>query len=252
MTTINQAEAVRLGSQKASRVYLGSTLVWEQFKPTDYTGCKIWLDASSLNLTNGQAVAAWPNLAGTPNPTMLGTPAPTFQANALNVIMPVVRTTQGQGRYWFTGTGVDKDWTLIYVGRKWQLRGGRNVAAQDTAANLLVGFHATEMDVAYIEAWLTSSTTPVATTAWKLYSADSTSVAVARFFINGSLYASGSATPLKGWGGTLMMSGYTTAADVAVSQQADCEVAELIQFNRKLTDVERQKIEGYLKKKWGV
>lgn len=251
MTAINEADAVQIGAGKASRAYFGSTLVWQQFKPTDYTGLKVWLDASALSLANGAAVSTWPNLAGTPNPTLVGTPAPTFRTNALNTVMPVVRITQGQGRWRFAGTGVDKDWTLVYVGRNWNNSGGRIITARDTSANILVGFHATEMDMCYIEAWLTSSTSPAATTAWKLYSADSTSTAVARFFVNGSLYASGAATPAKGWGGTLCISGWNDVADVS-SQWASAEIAELVMYNRKLTDAERQKVEYYLRKKWGV
>ena len=172
MTAINHADGVSYGSQAASRVYAGSVLVWERFKPTDITGCKVWLDAASLGLANGAAVPAFTNLAGSPQPTVLGTPAPVFRTNMLNTSMPCVRITQGQGRYRFTGTGVDRDWTLIYVTRNWLLRGGRVVTALGTSANILVGYHATEMDVCYVEGWMTSSAMPRTTTQWRLYSAD--------------------------------------------------------------------------------
>ena len=83
--------------------------------------------------------------------------------------MPCVRITQGAGRYRFTGTGVDKDWTLIYVGRKWKATMGRVIAGLSTSTNILVGYHYAEWDQCYVEGWLTPQNT-TATTSWKLYS----------------------------------------------------------------------------------
>jgi hypothetical protein len=251
MTLLNDADRIYLGANLASNVYVGATRVWPKFRPTDLAGCTIWLDASSLKLADGAAVSAWPNLGAGPAPILLGSPAPTLRANALNT-KPVVRLTQGQGRYQFVGHSADKDYTLVYVGRRWQLSAGRVIAAQDTAANMLIGYHQNEMDMCYIEEWMTSSTSPTSTTEWKLYSADSTSTAVARFFVNGAWLASSSVTPPKSWGGTLMISGYTLDADVAVSQQADCEIAELALYDRKLVDTERAQVENYMRTKYAM
>jgi len=54
----------------------------------------------------------------------------------------------------------------------------------------------------------------------------------------------------KGFGGTLNISGYTNDGDVAVSQQADAEIAEIVVYNRKLNDVDRYRVERYLRIKW--
>jgi hypothetical protein len=250
MALLNIADRIYLGANLASNVYVGATRVWPNFRPTDLAGCTVWLDASSLKLTDGATVPTWPNLGAGPAPTLLGSPAPTFRANALNTDKPVVRITQGQGLYRLAGHSADKDYTLVYVGRRWKLSTGRVIAAQDTAANLLIGYHGNEMDVCYIEAWITPSASPSSTTAWRLYSADSTSTAVARFFVNGVLLASGTATPTKGWGGTLCINGYTNDADVALAQSTDCEIAELVLYDRKLSDAERQQVEDYLRTKW--
>jgi hypothetical protein len=250
MIALNQADKIYIGGVQASAVYAGATKVWPPFKPTDLSGCAIWMDASKLNLTNGAAVNTWTNLGSGSQPALQSSPAPTFRTNVLGLStnnMPVVRITQGQGRFrWLSGTGVNKDWTLIYVGRRWQLRGGRVVAAHSSVANLLVGYHGTEMDMCYVEGWLTSSTSPTSTTQWKMYSADSTLTTPARFFSNGVLLAIGVAPPANGWGGTLCMSGY----DDAASQESDAEFAELVMYNRLLSDVERQQIENYLRIKW--
>ena len=245
MTEISQASKIYIGGAQATKVYVGATQVWPQFRPTHLSGCRVWLDASKLGLAHGAAVSSWPNLGAGSQPTITGTPTPTYRTGALNSL-PVVRITKLQGKYRFAGTGVDKDWTLIYVGRKWRATVGRVVAASASAANILVGFHGAEWDQCYVEGWLTPSTT-TATTSWKLYSADSTVSDPARFYSNGTLLYSGAATPSLGWGGTLCLSGYD-----ADEQEADCEIAELVMYSRRLSAPERQQVEGYLRTKWNV
>lgn len=243
MTALNYAERIAIGGNQASAIYVGATKIWP-FVPTMLTGCCVWIDASKLALANGAAVSSWTNLGSGSQPTIAA--GATFRTGALNSL-PVVRITQGTGRMrWYSGTGVDKDWTLVYIGRRWQFRGGRIVAAYTTGANLLVGYHGNEMDQCFVEGWLTGQT-QTSTAQWRLYSADSTSSAVARFFSNGALLNSGTATPAKGWGGTLCISGY---ADDASGQEADCEIAELVMYNRKLSDNERAQVENYLRYKW--
>jgi hypothetical protein len=255
MAVVNHADAISIGSASASAVYVGATKVWPPpFRPTDIAGCAIWLDAASLGLANGAAVPSWPNRGSGPEPTLLGTPAPTFRLNALNG-RPVVRITNLQGRFVFSGSGVDKDYTLAFIARRYQLTPGRVIAANASVAtspNILWGFHGNEFDSAYVEGWF-NTPGPVggitSTQQWKLYSGDSTATGDSRLFSNGVFLGSHPTPPAtKGFAGTLCLSAYTDAGD----QQADCEVAEVIQYNRKLSDAERQQVESYLRVKWGM
>jgi hypothetical protein len=43
----------------------------------------------------------------------------------------------------------------------------------------------------------------------------------------------------------LNISGYANTEDTC-----DCEIAEVVLYNRKLSDSDRQTVEGYLRKKW--
>jgi hypothetical protein len=244
MTALNSADKVALGAAQASAVYLGATKVWPSFKPTDIANCVIWLDASKLGLTNGAAVNAWPNLGSASAPTINGSPNPTFRTNALNTIMPVVRLTGGSGRFEFTNTGADTAYTIIFVARRWSLKNGRVLAANGSMANILWGFWGTAFDCCYVQEWMSNGMT--ATTQWKLYSADAHPTTAPRFLINGVLAGTRSAPSPNGIGGTLVMAGY----DAARSEDADCEFAELVVYNRKLSDAERQQVEGYLRVKW--
>ena len=86
------------------------------------------------------------------------------------------------------------------------------------------------------------------TTAWKLYAGDCATPAVApRLFSDGALLGTHPTPPAAdGFGGTLNLSGYGTSTE----ETCDCEVAELVLYNRKLPDADRQTVEGYLREKW--
>jgi hypothetical protein len=257
MTAINYADRLFYNRQLVSRVYAGSTLVWPPWKPTDISSCLIWVDISqqSSGIANGGDITYLRNWTNGPTPVVMGNPPnPTLRTNALNTTMPVMRITQGQGRWRWTGLSLDKEYTVFVVGRRWQLRGGRILTALDTAANFLIGWHGNEFDSSYQEGWF-NTPGPVggitATTQWRLYSSDGSAASTSRLFSNGVLLGQHPTPPAsKGWGGTMNISGYTNSSDVAVSQQADCEIAELVVYNRKLTDIERQTVENYLRIKW--
>ena len=260
MTAINYADRLFYNRQLVSRVYAGSTLVWPPWKPTDISSCLIWVDISkqSSGIANGGDITYLRNWTNGPTPYIMGNPPnPTLRTNALNTTTPVMRITQGQGRWRWTGLNLDKEYTLFIVARRWQLRGGRILTALITAPttpNILHGWHGNEFDCAYQEGWFN---TPgplggvTSTTDWRLYSADSSAAGPARLFSSGFLLGQHPSPPAsKGFGGTLNLSGHTNDADVATSQQADCEVAELVVYNRKLSDAERQTVENYLLLKW--
>lgn len=149
------------------------------------------------------------------------------------------------GRFRFAGLSANKDYTIIFIARRWTLRAGRVIDA-NSPANVLFGFWSTLFDVCYAEGWITSTAQPLSSMQWKLYSGDSSAASVARLFSNGNLLASGTATPANGLQGTLNIGGF----DDASSEDADCEVAEVVMYNRKLSDAERQQVENYLRLKW--
>ena len=90
------------------------------------------------------------------------------------------------------------------------------------------------------------STTPQ-TTDWKMYSADGAGVGYApRLFSNGVLVSSLPSGAQYGFSGSLGLSG----RDATTTDTANADVAEVVLFNRKLSDVERQQVEAYLREKW--
>jgi hypothetical protein len=259
MTAINYADRLFYNRQLVDRVYAGSTLVWPPWKPTNLPGCEIWVDISrSANITNGGNVTHLVNWTGRPAPIATGNYVPpTFRTNALNTVMPVMRMTRAGQRWVWTGLNLDKEYTLFIVARRWQLTPGRILAAliTNTTSNILHGWHGNEFDCAYQEGWF-NTPGPVggvtSTTAWRLYSGDGTAAGTSRLFSSGFLLGQHPSPPAsKGFAGTMCISGYTMDYDDgATSQGADCEVAEVIVYNRKLSDADRQTVENYLNIKW--
>lgn len=65
--------------------------------PTTITGCKLWLKADVLVLSDGDPVATWPDSSGLGNDATQATSGnrPTFQTNEINTSLPVVRFDGG-------------------------------------------------------------------------------------------------------------------------------------------------------------
>jgi hypothetical protein len=254
-----QPNRLYLGTQVIDRAYMGSVKVWEGWTPKSVSGLKIWLDASQLALADGAAVSPWPNLAvGGAVGTMVGTPVPKISTNKLKG-QRLVRFTVSEGRLRITGSGCNLDFTLAYISRMLG-NAGRIVCAAYPDPNFLIGWWNGFMDVGYSstgafflpdgrKAW-DSEGTP---SPWILYSGDSQASPWApRMFRNGVLMSTGGpGTPgiNDGWGvsGTFNISGYHSADS---TETCDCEIAEVILYNRKISDSDRQAVENYLRNKW--
>lgn len=254
---LNTADKVTVGSQVASAVYAGVTKVWPSFSPLTLPGLNVWLDASQLALADGAGVSPWPDLSGKGNPGVVsGTPPPVVRANALNGLR-VVRFKPNEGRVRgntaLSVSGLPApgyNYTIVYVTRMVGPTVGRSFAGQYPPTNFLVGFHSSGQDAAYDSGWLGTAAGYVLPTAWKLYSMtashDGTTYNVG-FYKDGALIAS--AASGSGLQDRYHLSGY----DVAAAQETcDCEVAELVIYNRRLTDTDRQRVESYLKSKWAI
>lgn len=219
-------------------------------KPTIPTAnLTVWLDAASLSLADGAGVDPWPNLGSGSPGNITGTPAPTVRANALNG-KPVVRFTFDEGR--IRGTGLcpngSYDLTVIYVARMVGPHLGRCFTNTYPDKNYLVGMHTS------LDEWLFDNgagSTGVGWNAphpWKLYeNVSSETPRESRFFVNGidKGFTGSSAGHDTRWN----ISGYDAVGN---QETCDCEVAELITYDRPLSDTERIQVETYLKDKWGI
>ncbi len=250
---LNEADTVYVGGVAADRIYFGSTLVWElattqpEFSPDDIAGLEVWLDASQLPLADGAYVDTWPSLVG----SLVGANfnaapyRPVMRANGLNSL-PVVRFSPAGGLRW-PSTGLDLQWTVIYVGR--MVAGvGRVVSAGYPPSNIAFGYHGGLEDRFYIEGWFSVGQTQTAN--WKLYTGVGEGApgnAWVAIYNNGVLLQAQAVT--GGWKSTFHLNGYNPTGS---EETCECEIAEVLIYNRALLDAERIQAEGYLRAKWGL
>lgn len=247
MPLLNDADAAYMGTTKAKRIYRGSTLVWEDWNVATPGGLRIHLDAADY--TPG----SWPNrVASGATPTFVGTPLPIKADGVLNG-RPVVRFAFNEARLRLYGSGVTTNWTLAYVAR--MLPGpayGRILNGIYPPANILFGWWNGFQDVAYDNGFMDPNTqASVVPNVWKMYSADGSTLEgpqpMTRFFGDGVL--KGTWTSGQGWSGRLGINGYDPDN---IQETCNSEVAEVILYDKRLPDVDRQAVEAYLRTKWGL
>lgn len=217
------------------------------FDPLGLGGLAVWLDASALALADGAAVLAWPNAGSGPDTIVVGAPPATLRANAPNG-KPVVRMLQGAGRFRLGPMGVNRDYTLLYVGHLYSTATtGRMLSAgYPEGGNFLIGSWNGFSDVMYAGSFIGPQIPQTAD--WRLYSADSsTPENLPRFWSNGVPLGAFTIQATEAWGGLLSLNGYDWTG---VAETCDCEIAELLLYDRKLTDADRQDAEAYLYEKW--
>ena len=226
----------------------GPPQIWGDGGPPELdvlTGLAIWFDISQLDIAGGSTINPWPNLGSGDAGFMVGLPLPTVRNDALNGL-PVVRFFLQGGRLRMTGTGINRNYTVVYVARLWDSAiAGRILGATYPPNNVLFGWWNGMENAAYDNGFLVPDTKVPQTTDWIMYSADDDGVTGSRMFRDGQyLCEFGGAA---GFGGTLSISGYSPAG---AEETPDCEVAEVVMYDHKLSDLERQSVEDYLRAKW--
>jgi hypothetical protein len=239
-------------------LYKAGAQVWEPprvaaFDPTRIAGLEVWLDASQLALADGAAVTSWPDLSGAGHPgAIVGTPAPVVRANAVKG-QRVVRFKPNEGRVRgntdLVGALGPYNFTLVYVSRMVGPTVGRIQAGQYPEVNFLIGSHTSGQDCMYAEGWVRNADPWGALPApWRLYGGAASHNGAAydvRFYRDGVL--SGTAASGGGMGTHYNLSGYSVTG---TEETCDCEVAEMVIYDRKLSDAERVQVEDYLRGKW--
>lgn len=257
MPLLNTADKLYFRSAAPSSAYFGTTKVWPSFDPTRLTGLMAWLDATQI--TGGAITTAWPDLSGLGHHgTIVGTPVPSVRTNALNGL-PVVRFKPNEGRVRGNSALVAPlgpyNYTIVCVSRMVGPTVGRAYAGLYPESNFLIGFHSSGQDCMYAGGWIRNADGYIALPGpWKMYagagSHDGTTYVV-EFYIDGVLGGSGgSSTGATGSASSgYNISGYSATG---IEETCDCEVAEMVIYDHKLTTTERQQIESYLRAKWGL
>ena len=206
------------------------------FNPTLLPGCTLWLDAADpARITlSGSSVTTWGDKSGngtnattlSSNPTYssdsvvyngaqgLATTLPSSNAESGFIVASFTNVTNGNSMLCGPTSG----------GRQFRVQGGTIQTVRQGVANVLTSGSALANNTQYLLEYTNNATTLT-------------------HFLNGSTYASGAAQA------------YNTAVATNIGGPAESMVGslrEVVIFNRAVTLQERQQMEGYLARKWGL
>ena len=207
-----------------------------RFNPVDnISGCVVWTDASSLTSLSG----GWSNLApgNTYTVACTGTLVPAGR-NRLNTVTLTTSQT-----WTVSPTPSLSAYTLFWVGRQTGGTNGRVLEGQ--GYNMLYGYWGGYKKNLHLSYWLVGPYGYSSDTAWDMFSHSRTASGPYTFNWNGVSLGSGSSSTSNSMYGLSINAGDS-------GEKSDCEVAEILLYDRVLTSADIQQIEGYLGWKWGL
>lgn len=134
--------------------------------------------------------------------------------------------------------------TVIYVAR--QLGGANNRVLSAVANNWLLGFWSGAKNQAYYDGWVSPSGSPPSDTLPHIF----VGIVKGRGQ-NSEVWADG-VLVAGNQNGVAGPNGLAINAGAYPGEVSNCQIAELMVFNRDLSPGERQGMEAYLKSKWGI
>ncbi len=211
-------------------------------------GLQLWLDAAAIEgLSDDEAVLSWPDQSGLDHHADLLGGTPRYVAHGPNGA-PVVRF---DGDDWLATSHNFDDlsaYSIVSVARYTGGANGRVIASRDDR-NWLFGFHENQDEQWYAEGWIHKAGT--GNTQWHLHAGTITGAADPRasFWKDGRLLTAGHGgssnttyqpgrLELGGWQGT--------------SQMSKCEVAEILIYDRALSNDDLDVVGAYLSEKYGL
>ena len=205
------------------------------------SGLVLWTKADAGVKLVGSNVIQWSDISG--NGNHFTSPAsgnrPTVVSNAING-HPVLRFNTAQ--YMWNSQNFSNPYTILTIAK---MNNGTDRRLISSTQNWLMGHWSGSQDVMYASGWVggvSSGATPDNLT--HMYGATCNGTTTTFYDYGSQIRASNVNLNI----GQLRLNGYGTGS----SETSDCDVAEVIVYNRVLSASERQKVEGYLAYKYNL
>lgn len=213
-------------------------------EPDSLTGLALWLKADAINgYSDGQALPSWNDSSGN-NRTFTqanGSQQPAYKTSIING-KPVVRFTAASSQTMTNATNFSTPSTVIYLSRQ---TGGANARIlSGLANNWLLGYHGGYKRQAYFNGWVSLIHESLTDTNWHVY-ASTHNGTISQAYEDGNLFASGP-------NGIQGPNGLALVGSSGTSEFSNADIAEVIVYNRVLSETERKKIERYLVHKYNL
>lgn len=226
--------------------------------PIDLDGCLLWLDGFTLNnLPDGSSITKWNSSASSIyNYFMSG--GAILNKTGLNG-KPVLRFDATRGMSLSSNLKMTA-YTLFFVSRQ---MGGSNARVFIGNGNKLFGYWGGNKNRLYVEEWLVGEgdgKAAASDSSWDIFRFRRTEPTLTQSAAG--TYTASPSSPGNMWRQGSVVKTYNTSAafdgfyinegGCCGNEKSDAQVAEVIMYNRYLTDSECASIESYLKAKWGL
>ena len=209
-------------------------------------GLVCWLAADKLEMTNGEAVTSFLDRSGSGNhaDNALGGGG-TLTTSEING-KPVVRFTTAETLW--TTTSWTMPYTLIHVAKMQEVTGTTKLRLICSgSANRLYGYHGGFRDRCFMGGWHAQLSTAAGTSP-HIYAFTVTNSATGTYMYGDGSLVAGNAAVRQDLG-TLRLNGWD---HVSAHERSDCDVAEVLVYNRILTSNELNEVGYYLEEKYGL
>lgn len=214
------------------------------FSPNDIDSLAHWYDATEISGSDGDAIGTWADQEGNADLTQsTSSKKPTFKLDILNEY-PIVR---------YDGSDDILDVDSISISQP--VHHFVVVAKTDASSNDGVVFDLTGASGNHRLSWRNS------TSAWRMNAGSTLDggshdndfhIRTALFDGASSVHREDATQIASGDAGSEALDGYTSGNDRAESTPLDGDIAEILIYNASLSTSDRDDVESYLSKKWGI
>jgi hypothetical protein len=213
--------------------------------PSNLPGLLVWNRGDTLAVGNGNTINTWTNSTNASGPTITCTGTQSnSQLNGLSVANLLSNQT------WTSATALTpSNYTFIQVSRQTPSTYGRVFQSSVAGTNHLHGYWGSLKQPWYTEGWLGVAGGGInsAENEWAIVSSTRIQNGAFQNRWNGAVIAAGASSPNVNLSGLAVNTG-----GVASNEKSTCQLAEVILYDRVLTNPQIIGIEEYLRQKWGL
>ena len=236
---LNAASNIQLGNQEVDKVYLNNNIIWSRNFQPDTNGLVMFIDGANPDSYSGSG-NTWYDISGNNHNISLGSTV--SYTSDFGGVLTFPENSNGYGRNTSMNLASSNYTVITYVRKLANSNNGRTVTAYNN--NWLIGHHDDTYGDYYAEGWINNIDNPKSDTTWRMFAGTGhISNDVYQLYINDSLIVQnnlGSQGP-NGWN-----------FNNQYSQYSNCQIANLIVYNRVLSASEIQEVYNKTKGRFGL
>ena len=236
---LSNATELYINNKDVNEVRLNNNLIWSKYFQPNTNGLVMFIDGSNPDSYSGSG-NTWYDISGNNHNISLGSTV--SYTSDFGGVLTFPENGNGYGRNTSMNLSTSNYTVITYVRKLSNSNNGRTVTAYQN--NWLIGHHDDTYGDYYAEGWIYSPSSPKSDTTWRMFAGTGhISNDVYQLYINDSLIVQnnlGSQGP-RGWN-------FNNQYD----QYSNCQIANLIVYNRVLSASEIQEVYNKTKGRFGI